>query len=575
MAENVIDSFLVALGFEVDEVGLDKFTEKVEELKESIVAVAAIAAGAAAGIGLFVGKIAGEMDDLGDFADLNQVSAAAVEQLGYAAQLNGSSLEQMKSSVAGLNRVMGEAVLGVGRGALIFQRLGFSAKNADGSVKSLEEMLGDISEKMQGMSRQAQIAMAEKLGLDASLVPMLAKGKEAIHEYREEAEAFGGLSDDDFKAAGDLQDSIDRTRFAFESFTKSIAVGLMPQMKVAIDGFLEWFKANNKLVRSGIDNFLQVLVSFIGGVWNATKGVIDAVNTLVEKFGGWNMVLRVTIGYLGLMTATKVGEWAIEMAKGIREAVGAFKGFSALLAGFEIWPILIGAVVVGIGLLIDDLMAFREGGDSVIGGLVEQFPELLPIINEVSDAFGAFFTYLGELWEQLKPSLAELGHAVLRLVQNLWPIFVKVMEVVGRLVLWLLPKAIALTVAIVDTIATIFDKIVKVVTWVVDGANKLISAAKAIGKHLGIGGDDKDAPAAEAAAGTASTPATATVAANGVHGAAASVNARSSTVNNSTTVNGGITVVSPDPEKAGESVNRELGKTVKEVTRNGQSGVAF
>ena len=131
------------------------------------------------------------IDELGDFAELEQVSVEALQEIGYAAQLNGSSLEALKASVSGVNKTVGEAALGIGRGAQTFEKLGMAAKNADGSVKSFDQVLEEVAGKMEGLSRQEQIALAEKLGIDRSLIPLLAKGRGELEALRKEAQAFG------------------------------------------------------------------------------------------------------------------------------------------------------------------------------------------------------------------------------------------------------------------------------------------------------------------------------------------------------------------------------------------------
>ncbi len=74
-------------------------------------------------------------------------SLSLLQELGYAARLNGSSVEASTRSIESLSQKIGEAANGVGRGAMLFQKLGLQARQADGSVKSVGDMLGDVQEK--------------------------------------------------------------------------------------------------------------------------------------------------------------------------------------------------------------------------------------------------------------------------------------------------------------------------------------------------------------------------------------------------------------------------------------------
>ena len=89
MAANIIESFFVSLGFEINTEKLDEFEQKLAAARGTVLAVGAVAATAAAGIGLFVSKVAEGIDELGDFADVEQVSVEALQEIGYAAQLSG------------------------------------------------------------------------------------------------------------------------------------------------------------------------------------------------------------------------------------------------------------------------------------------------------------------------------------------------------------------------------------------------------------------------------------------------------------------------------------------------------
>lgn len=575
MSANVIDSFLVGLGFEIDGTGLDKFLEKVKEAEFFMLAVGTAAATAAAGIGAFTVKIADEMDELGDFAELNKVSAAAVEEFGYAAKLNGSSLDAVKSSVAGVNDTIGQAVLGLGRGAKTFEKLDLSARNADGSVKSFDQILEDVSGKMQGLSRQENIAMARKLGIDESLVPLLEKGTDAIRAYRDEARELGGMEDVDYQAAGALMDTIDRTRFAVGALTTRIAVGLMPMVTRVVDGFLEWFKANRRVIQSGIERFLEVVTNVIGFVWRIAVFLAGTIDRVAEAFGGWNNVLRITTVLLGLMLAKNVGGWIIGMVGAVGKLMTGFRGLLTVLSGFAIWPALIGATAIAIALLIDDLMTFREGGESVIGDLVKQFPQLLPVINTITDAIGGFFSYLGDLWEALRPSLIELGQALIGLFQNAWPIIKAVLELFGRLALFLLPLILKGIGGLVRVLAGVLDAVTNILTTIINAAAKVVGWVSKAAAFLGL--TDKT-PDTKRAVAESQIPQKATspyaVAAMSYGPAAYGIKPSTSTSTTNTQVSvGGITVVSPDPDKAGVAVRDELSKINRTSIRNGQSAV--
>ena len=204
MSENIIESLFVSLGFKVDTAGIEQMKARTESRIASALKVGALFTGAAIGIGLFTKSIAKTLGDTQDFAELNNMTSRSVEALGKVAVQNDSSLEGMRSTIQSLNGKIGEAALGLGRGAMIFRKVGLEAKDANGKVKSFDQILEDVSDRMRTMSRPEQIAMANKLGIDPSLIPLLAKGKENLKALREEAELLNPLSEEDYKLADEV-----------------------------------------------------------------------------------------------------------------------------------------------------------------------------------------------------------------------------------------------------------------------------------------------------------------------------------------------------------------------------------
>lgn len=600
---NVIDSLLVALGFQIDDSELKEFKSDVADARENLMLVVGAAAAAAAGIGAFVKSVADGIDELGDFAEVEQVSIEALQELGYAAQLNGSSIDAVKGSVSGLNRTIGEAVLGIGRGAATFEKLGMSAKNADGSIKSVDELLAEVSEKMQGLSRQEAIALAEKLGIDRSLVPLLMKGREELEKFREEARAFGLATEEDAAKAGALNDSFDRMMFMVGAISKSVAVGLMPRMTELLDGLREWVMSNRDVIKSSIAGTLQVITSVVGALWTAISTLVGWLGQAVRWLMQFELVTYAAAAALFALIAVQVG-------KGLQQLLTLIRGMAVGMATFSasalLVPLAIGAIALAIGLLIDDFMAWKEGGDSVIGDLIAQFPALEGVILTVEQAVRSFFGFLGTLWSLVGPPMGNLLGALWGLfttiVSALWPV-VRVFITTWAQMLSFIVPILAQIIAFVATVAAaivglmtnivagfvsgvtqLIQEGVKSVNWLVDiivGAynriagfiDRIIGMAGKVGELLGFGNASVTANVAQAP--VAGGRGAAAARQGGVLGKAGDTRNSTSTVTNNTTVQAPITLVSSDPATAGKSVSKELNRVNQQATRNGQTAVAL
>jgi len=609
-ASNIIESFFVALGFQVDTQGLEDMKKKTDELRDSAMKVGAVFTAAAGGIGLFVTKIAGAIDDLGDFADREDVAIEMVQEFGHAAQLTGSSLDAVKSSISNVNKTIGEAVLGIGRGAMTFEKLNMSAKNADGSVKTFDQLLTEVADKMEGLSRQEQIAMAEKLGIDRSLIPLLRKGRDEIQKFREEAQAFGVASAEDAAKAGELTDSLDRTKFMLGALSKMVAVGLMPQVTAVLDGFRAWLLANQKIIKSGLTSALKAVSALIEFTWDWVVRLVSGLKSAFDWLTQFKIVTYLAVAALTAFVAIKTYDFVMQLG-------GAIKFLTLRMATFNatalLIPAIIGAIILAIGLLVDDYINWKEGNDSVIGGLVEQFPWLLDVIKTIESAVGEMVDFWLQQWETLAPPLMQLAGSIWELVKVvyslLWPVVKMVFEgwayimaavipIIASIIAWIAENLVGAIATVInaatwmaEAFTTVFngiktgiDMIVNAFDWAkqkVTGFIDMVTGAiSKVGSLLGLTDDaSKVKIAVNSASGSSADTATANNSLNstgGVIGSAGGTSNSTSTVTQTTQITGTtIQVSSPDPAKAGQAVKQELDKMNKQTVRNGQSAVAL
>ncbi len=609
MSANVIESFFVALGFEIDTKELDNFSSKMDDAKDTVLGISKVAGIAAAAVGAFITKIGYGIDDLGDFAEAEQVAVDMVSELGHAAQLSGSDLNAVKSSISAVNKTVGEAVLGIGRGAMTFNKLGMSAKNADGSVKSFDQILGEVSDKMQGMSRQESIAMAEKLGIDRTLIPMLLKGKEHIAALREEARAFGSVTAEDAEKAGLFADAMDRTRFMLGGLTKQIAVNLMPAMTNMLDGMRKWLMANREIVQSTITRFLQFVTMLLGTFWDWIVRAANGLSGLLRWIGATNAGFMLMATALALIAKYAAYKAFGVIASGIRLVAGAL---TVANTAALVTSALIGGIVIALALLIDDYVNWKEGNDSVIGGLIEQFPWLLDVIQGIQRGVGALIDFWLEQWNTLKGPLLDLGGSLWKLVsvlaEILWPIIKTVFQgwgyilaavipIIATLVGWIAEALVWAIAAVINSVAWLADAFVAVFNGIKTGIEFVVGifetakqkvmgfidivmgAIGKVGELLGLTNDASNVKVAVGAAGSGAQASAANNSVNakgGVIGTAGSTSSSTSTVTQTTQITGTqIHVSSPDPAKAGEAVSKELERMNRQATRNGQSAVAL
>ena len=96
----VIEELLIELGVDVDDKSIDAFNEVTEKTMKVIKGVAIAAGAAGAALVAYTVKLAGATDENAKFAAQTDVSFEALQELGFAAERVGGSLDSMKSSLA-------------------------------------------------------------------------------------------------------------------------------------------------------------------------------------------------------------------------------------------------------------------------------------------------------------------------------------------------------------------------------------------------------------------------------------------------------------------------------------------
>lgn len=637
---NVIDSFLISLGFQTETKGADEYKKSLQSVEQTLATVAGVATAAAGLIGWAVHKAAQSMGEIWDFAELNELSARSVQALIKVGEENDVTMEGMKSTIQSVNKVIGEAALGIGRGAMTFEKLGLSAKKADGSVKGVDDMLGEVADKMQGMSRQEQLALGMKLGIDPQFVKTLAQGSENLRQLREEAELFNPFKEEDYELADQVDKLYMKASKTVGVFGKQIAVSLFPVIKQMLEGYLAWFKEFRKTGSDAFSKGLKVIVAVLQTLWEWVVRVVGSVKSIISWFTQFEAVTWAAYAALLAFVSVKTYSFVQNLISGIMGLTRTMIGFNAAAL---IWPAIIGAIILAVALLIDEFVNFKEGNDSFLGDLVKEYPQLLGVINSISDGISSVIDWLMNLFTQIKDPLMKLGGALINLFMALWPVVKFVFSIIGAVIMAVLPVVLWLAGRIVGLITWAIEAAVAVVGWLVGAVAWVVEAIAAYVRfvtdfwvaafNLAVGaittalnflvgiftgaweaiktsftsvfdwmsekfdavvGKVKDAMAwvgnliglsdtasvKLAAANTGSGGSvgyipSSQLGASGPLGVAAGPSSSSQTnVTSTTTVNvPSITIHSPDPAKAGQSVREELNKANRQSVRNGQSAV--
>jgi hypothetical protein len=289
------------------------------------------------------------------------VSTEKVEEYQFAAEGAGVHVEDLNAAVSHLNRTLGEAKTKGSDAEAAFVKLGIKTKDVNGKARDTGDVFEDAADKISQIpdsAGRARVAFELFGRQGARLLPLLAQGREAFANARKDMEGLGGPTSKEFiESSKKVEESQVRLKFAWGNLSQALAEGFLPKIVAVVRWVTDVTGKITQLTKQ--TNVLTTAVQFFS-VFVGVKLIGNLVN-LAKKLE----ILKPTV----------------------LENVWAFLKFGA--------PLLI------IGLLylaFDDLWTMIDGGDTVIGRVLDKFGGV--------GAKQAVIDSMKEAWAQLKETLS-------------------------------------------------------------------------------------------------------------------------------------------------------------------------
>ena len=282
----VVDLVMRTGMFETDSKRAEKrLQEMTKRAKDFGTAVGVATAAAATALAVMVKQSIDAMDNMSKLAQSTGVAVEELSALAYAADLSGVSEDALGTSLVKLTKNMSDAAQGTGEAQKAFDALGISVKNADGSLKGADDVLGEIAGKFaQYRDGAEKTALAVSLfgRSGADLIPLLNSGAEGLAEMTAEAEELGLTFDQQTgKAAEAFNDNLSRLNAVKKGLVNRITAELLPSLVNLSDRFVGSAKSAERL-----DQVARIAAT--GVKLLTTAGIIAAgvFKTLGEAIGG-------------------------------------------------------------------------------------------------------------------------------------------------------------------------------------------------------------------------------------------------------------------------------------------------
>lgn len=398
-AAGALRDLLVRLGFTVDPKAgqqAESFEKRIEGVKSAAqgalaglralaigVAAAATAAGAAA---LATARETEEIERRARALNMTrqeyQEVAHAFEQVGAdgsdIADVLGTLTDRAEDAKGGMESFIDDfRLVGIGVDEL-------RNKRPIELFELFADRVGGATDRNKALTAAVRI-LGDDMG--ARVIPLLNEGSAGLDRMRQEARDLGVVMGDDALAAGRaLAVEWRRLLATGKGLRNEIGVLLAPAVTRVVRGVRDWIAANRQIIGQRVDQAIRAVV------W-----AFERLDATVRLVGGWDAVLyqfATGLGFLLILAnidKVDAGFRAIRMtASGALKTVGALG--AALGVGFAPAALLIAAVAAAlfsVYLVAEDLYTFAMGGESMIGGLVEDFAQLFPFLPGMLDLLGS------------------------------------------------------------------------------------------------------------------------------------------------------------------------------------------
>lgn len=288
-------------------------------------------------------------DNLDKMSGRNGIGVEALQELGFAAEQSGASLDNVSKAAKKMQESTVNAVKGSQEAQVAFKQLGISLDEFQKlSTEEQFKLVGDRIGKIQDPALRTSTAM-KLLGRDGvQLMNLFATGADGMEDYAKQARQLGLVfSEADTKDAANMTDAVNEMGRAVKAIWMSIGGAVAP---VITDIAREAGKIVGTVSLWSRDN-KQLIVSIF-----KIAAIVAGVGTALVAVGG-AMAAIVTIGgaIVGAITAV----------------IGTVVSLMTSLAAIPIAVVAIGAVVAyQFGVFDSIVSSLKETWSAAWGGIV-------------------------------------------------------------------------------------------------------------------------------------------------------------------------------------------------------------
>lgn len=339
-------------------------------------------------MGGVVAKTLETVSTIDKFSATTNTSVEEFQRLDGVFKTMGWSMESAAGDFAALSEKMLDAQEGSGEAYEMFDKLGVSTTNLDGSLRNTGDVFNDMILSLQnvGDETERQAIASIMLGTTSEeLAPLL---KMTNEEFKAMKDNVNVIDEKNINQTLEFKKSWDNLKQTFETVVTELGTSLMP----VFQSLSEWVIANMPQIKSVIEKTFDVVGEIIGVTVEVIQTLISWFQNIVDEAN--------TTGSETNKIWTEIKKFFMDTFNNIIEFVKAF--IQLFQAFWEKWG--------------DTITIYLKGVWEQIKII---FDVAFKIINDLLKIFTALFKGDWEgLWEGIKQLCIDIWNGINALIQN-------------------------------------------------------------------------------------------------------------------------------------------------------------
>ena len=365
------------------------------------VSAAAIAAGAA--LVKMTADVAKNGDEIDKESQKLGISSEAYQKLSYAMERSGADISDITRGMREITQELADVENGTEGAGAAFTDLGIDLTNADGSMKSTEQVLLDSIDALAKMENATQRdALAQKIFGRSSqeLAPLLNEGADGVKALMQEAEDYGMvMSGDAVKASASFADSLAKVKGTVGGLKNQLVGALIPSFTQVTDGFADMIAGVDggaekmaQGIEAAISNLSGMIPQITATLSTIAKAVLQSAPEVLKSLA--DAVMQAVPSLIPVISdvATQLVKTAAELAPKLVSTIAVIlKELAGALSAQlpTLIPIVIEGILDLVGAILDNLDGLIDAAIAIImalaDGLIDALPKLIDKAPEIID----------------------------------------------------------------------------------------------------------------------------------------------------------------------------------------------